>query len=594
MKIDLQKTMMPTISLAVILVMAIIIAVVSYTTNSQNRAASYKIIKNSFFVFSDLIDKKKRDLIAYSRQLANTEAIALRFQLINDDQYQPESSVLDLFYYEMLNQLLLIGLTNKNINKVTLYNNDGRLMAFYHFYDNVIDIGAYQHSRKHYIVARVESGKPLTENLFIEQSTLTGFATHYENPISDKEIIRFDEEGQQLALVSLIPMFGKTLQIQDNEWITVREQVGILKAISFIEPEFIQRTAMLSGTQMNVSMKSGESFGTLNNYPQFDFSKFPEKNENWSIENETVLFDEIQIAEDDYFLGTIPVYSDSGIVAVINSLYTQEIARSNTFQMLRILGVVFGVSIILLIPIIYLFRLIGKRDQTIQEQNERLKLLTMNILETSAQERKRISEEIHDTLTQTLTTIHYRLQACDLMLQDSQSFHNEVKWLNTKVQEAIQQSRKVISVLHPDVIDNIGLNSALENYFEVFSANTGIQVISQVEDGLSMASNVTLALYRIIREALTNISKHSNATEIELDLGFDEKELVLSIRDNGSGSESDPEMLVSPEKGRFGLFYMQQRIDSFKGQMNISTRLNQGFHIHIAMPIEEVRNGSSS
>ena len=160
---------------------------------------------------------------------------------------------------------------------------------FYHFYDNVIYIGAYQHSRKHYIVARVESGKPRTENLFIEQSTLTGFATHYENPISDKEIIRFDEEGQQLALVSLMPMFGTTLQKQDNEWITVREQVGILKAISFIEPEFIQRTAMLSGTQMNVSMKSGESFGTLNNYPQFDFSKFPEKNENWSIENETLL-----------------------------------------------------------------------------------------------------------------------------------------------------------------------------------------------------------------------------------------------------------------------------------------------------------------
>ena len=51
---------------------------------------------------------------------------------------------------------------NKNINKVTLYNNDGRLMAFYHFYDNVIDIGAYQHSRKHYIVARVGSAKPLT------------------------------------------------------------------------------------------------------------------------------------------------------------------------------------------------------------------------------------------------------------------------------------------------------------------------------------------------------------------------------------------------------------------------------------------------
>ena len=133
MKIDLQKTIMPTISLVVVLVMAVIIVVVSYTTNSQNRAASYKIIKNSFFVFSDLIDKKKRDLIDYSRHLANTEAIALRFQLINDDQYQPESSVLDLFYYEMLNQLLLIGLTNKNINKVTLYNNEGRLVSFYHF-----------------------------------------------------------------------------------------------------------------------------------------------------------------------------------------------------------------------------------------------------------------------------------------------------------------------------------------------------------------------------------------------------------------------------------------------------------------------------
>ena len=128
----------------------------------EQKRTCYKIIKNSFFVFSDLIDKKKRDLIDYSRQLANTEAITQRFQLINDKQFRAESSVHESFYYEMLNQLVLIGLTNKNINKVTLYNNDGRLMAFYHFYDNVIDIGAYQHSRKHYIVARVESAKPLT------------------------------------------------------------------------------------------------------------------------------------------------------------------------------------------------------------------------------------------------------------------------------------------------------------------------------------------------------------------------------------------------------------------------------------------------
>ena len=78
--------------------MAVIIAVVSYTTNSQNRAASYKIIKNSFFVFSDLIDKKKRDLIDYSRQLANTEAITQRFQLVNDKQFRAESSVHESFY----------------------------------------------------------------------------------------------------------------------------------------------------------------------------------------------------------------------------------------------------------------------------------------------------------------------------------------------------------------------------------------------------------------------------------------------------------------------------------------------------------------
>jgi len=110
--------------------------------------------------------------------------------------------------------------------------------------------------------------------------------------------------------------------------------------------------------------------------------------------------------------------------------------------------------------------------------SDRLKLLTVNILETSAQERKKISDEIHDTLTHTLTTIHYRLQALNMMLQSNpQSLYKEMKWLNTKVQEAIQQSRKIISVLHPDVIDNIGLNSALENYFEVFSANTRIKVI---------------------------------------------------------------------------------------------------------------------
>jgi signal transduction histidine kinase len=230
--------------------------------------------------------------------------------------------------------------------------------------------------------------------------------------------------------------------------------------------------------------------------------------------------------------------------------------------------------------------------QQLQAHGERLRLLTMRILDTSEQERKKISEDIHDTLTQTLTAIHFRLQTCDAMLQsDAQSRSNDFKWLNRKVQEAIKQSRKIISVLHPDVIDNIGLLSALENYFEVFSVQTGIKVINKIKEEPKIASKVSLGLYRIIQEAFVNIAKHSKATEIEIILKPDTKKLVMSILDNGIGSDVRPELLVSPEHGKFGLFYMQQRIEGFNGQMQILTRLNQGFHIHIKIPIEENKNG---
>jgi signal transduction histidine kinase len=742
LKLQLEKRLTSIISLVVILVMIIIIAVVSYTTNIQNQAASYKIIENTFLIFTDTIKNTKNDLSEYTGQLAKTGAIIDRFEIIDNGRDLSEEQTVKSLIYEMLNQLNLISLTNRNVDEVMIYNNQGQLIVFYTIQKELIRAGAYSHfHKKYYQSYQIDIGKPLEKELQGVLANQVKPSISYQYPIPEKTLTQFEVLENRLALSSIVPIYSEKAEKKNGRWQVVKNRSGFIKAISYFELGIIQRMSKWSGTHFSVSLKSGSSFGSLEAFPSFDFSLFPDSPENRTFEDQSVLYDEIQIGDASYFRGSFPIYSDQEIVAAVNSHYTQEIARKNTYQMVKLLTIIFLVSIILLIPIFYLRRVVALKEQKIGEQmtmlqhiytytanimltfkqeqvvdmaikelsdfyqikecyfsffdpalkgkrlmkmnkiipvelyklakqaweekstlylgttgkssksisqfskkqaafapfsifgrtsgvvvlcnkfkafpfdkkdqrllfqflhiasmmfentqmvkdlevhGKRLKLLTQRILDTSEQERKKISEDIHDTLTQTLTGIHFGLQnGIEHLLSIPGAPVDSFKQLNLNLQEAIKQSRKIISVLHPDLIDNIGLHSALENFFDVFASKTGIDVFQNIEKEVQIPTHMTLGLYRILQEAFSNIAKHSQATKVDVSLVADSSFIKIHIKDNGIGSNHYTESLISPEKGNYGLFYMQQRIEGLRGELKILSDSDNGFQLFIKIP----------
>lgn len=228
----------------------------------------------------------------------------------------------------------------------------------------------------------------------------------------------------------------------------------------------------------------------------------------------------------------------------------------------------------------------------LERRSNRLRMLTMRIAEVSEKERKKVSEHIHDTLTQTLTGINYKLQYCQEIAESKPAqLQEELRELVKTTQEAIKQSRDIISSLHPDIIDNIGLVSALENYFDNFTEKTGVSIDFFCPELVELPANITRHLYRMTCEALSNVNKHSDASIVFINLKIQLNTIVLQIQDNGKPVNQDSSRLVSPEKGKFGLFYMQQRMDALNGSLHIELPATGGLKLTATVPLENECNG---
>jgi signal transduction histidine kinase len=223
----------------------------------------------------------------------------------------------------------------------------------------------------------------------------------------------------------------------------------------------------------------------------------------------------------------------------------------------------------------------------LERRSSRLRMLTMRISEVGEEERKRVSEHIHDTLTQTLTGINYKLQFCQEIAETNpDQLQQELRELVTTVQGAIKQSRDIISSLHPDIIDNIGLVSALDNYFGAFMEKTGIYIEFSCPEQVEFPADITRHLYRMACEALVNVHKHSDATAVAIGLKIQNKTIVLQIQDNGRPLNQSSSGLVSPERGKFGLFYVQQRMEALNGSLKIELPATGGVKLTAMVPLE--------
>jgi signal transduction histidine kinase len=222
-----------------------------------------------------------------------------------------------------------------------------------------------------------------------------------------------------------------------------------------------------------------------------------------------------------------------------------------------------------------------KSEEKLKNALEQLHQLTQYTERAREEERKAISRELHDDLGQSLTAVKIDLGIIRQSVSDSDVVA-KINKVSTLVGDTIKTVQRLTSQLRPEILDDLGLETAIEWYTQEFSQRTGIEVLLEMDSGITIAPDTSLTLFRIMQESLTNIARHANATRVEIVLKSIHKLVNFKISDNGIGITE----IGLKSKKSFGLIGMKERADSLGGTFDIYSENGYGTVIKLIFPIK--------
>jgi signal transduction histidine kinase len=222
------------------------------------------------------------------------------------------------------------------------------------------------------------------------------------------------------------------------------------------------------------------------------------------------------------------------------------------------------------------------RYRTLMEQRENIRHMAERTVAAQEEERQRISRELHDDLGQALTThlLAIRNLQEDLSLPVETMFER-LQSLHDQSYEILVKIRRLARDLRPPVLDALGLRVAMQTYCTEFTRRTHLPVIFEADTFLPAFSDIyNITLYRVLQEALTNIVKHAQASQVWVDLSVEDAIVNLTVQDNGVGFSE--EKLQSNGIGLTGLL---ERITIAGGTLNINSTSKRGTILSAQFPL---------
>ena len=195
---------------------------------------------------------------------------------------------------------------------------------------------------------------------------------------------------------------------------------------------------------------------------------------------------------------------------------------------------------------------------------EQLRKLTKYIEKVREEERVAISRELHDDLGQALTAVKIDLGIIRQSVSDKEVEKIIIKTA-ALVGDAIKTVQKITFQLRPKIIDDLGLEAGIDWYTKEFSERNGIEIILDIDSDIVISSDVSLVVFRIMQESLTNVSRHAKATQVDIKLSKNKNDIIFLITDNGIGiSKSQLKLRKS-----FGIIGMKERAHSIGGALDV-------------------------
>lgn len=212
-----------------------------------------------------------------------------------------------------------------------------------------------------------------------------------------------------------------------------------------------------------------------------------------------------------------------------------------------------------------------------------LRALTAKLLQTQAEERRRVSRELHDDLSQKLAKLQFDLETLEQHLPASlKEVKSRLLIIRDGAETLSNDIRRIAHELHPSALDHLGLAVALRSYIREFAEREGMTVrFASRKVPAQIPPEVVTTLYRIVQEALRNVAKHAGKTSVTIALTGSPHQLSLSIRDQGIGFD----MPAAQDKGGLGLISMQERARLVHGSFALETLPGRGVAITVQVPL---------
>lgn len=232
----------------------------------------------------------------------------------------------------------------------------------------------------------------------------------------------------------------------------------------------------------------------------------------------------------------------------------------------------------------------GLLDRRVQERTRELQNLSARLLQLRDEERRRLARDLHDSTAQMLDAVAINVARARQLASghSDDTLEGVLKETAEHIDAVTQEIRTVSYLLHPPMLDELGLDYVLRWYVDGFSARSGIPVELEIaRDAGRLPHEVELTLFRVAQEALTNIHRHAGPCSARIALRRDGALLTLDVRDTGSGVPAG--VLGGPDSRAnlgVGLAGMRERVRQLGGELRIESG-SHGTLIRVVIPVGE-------
>lgn len=237
---------------------------------------------------------------------------------------------------------------------------------------------------------------------------------------------------------------------------------------------------------------------------------------------------------------------------------------------------------------------VQQRTRELQEANKLREQLLEKLISAQEEERRRIARELHDEATQSLAALAINLESiADSLPQRYQGTREKLDVLKEQAIKTLGGIRSLALELRPSALDDLGLSMAVDWYAKDYLGKRGLDVkINAVGGKTKLPAHTETMLFRIVQEALTNVVKHAEASQVRVELRLSDLEAIVQVEDNGRGFDAEAALTERGARQNLGLHGMAERAALLGGTFSIRSQPGHGTCLRVEIPVKREDTGN--